>query len=169
MESPLKRALELLIVPLAAAVVFFEQTLIRMLNAITAVVARWAPIAALEAWLRKQPPWIAVLAFVAPSILILPIKFSAIYFVAHRHFMMAIVAVVIGKVLATAIVARLYVVLRPTLMTIGWFARLDTWFFFWRDRAYAYVRALPAWQKAKAAIDRMRLRLMELVSAILAR
>jgi hypothetical protein len=169
MKSSLKRALELLIVPLAAAVVFFEQTLIRMLNAITAVVARWAPIAALEAWLRKQPSWIAMLAFVAPSILILPIKFSAIFFVAHRHFMMAIAAVVIGKVLATAIVARLYVVLRPTLMKIGWFARLDTWFFFWRDRAYAYVRALPAWQKAKAAIDRMRLRLMELVSAILAR
>jgi hypothetical protein len=169
MKPSLKRALELLIIPLAAAVVFFEQTLIRMLNAITAVVARWAPIAALEAWLRKQPPWIAVLAFVAPSILILPIKFSAIFFVAHRHFMMAIAAVVIGKVLATAIVARLYVVLRPTLMTIGWFARLDTWFFFWRDRAYAYVRAIPAWQKAKAVIDGMRLRLMELVSAIFAR
>src|SRR5580692_5348317 len=115
MRAHLKYALELLIIPLAAAVVFFEQTLIRMLNAITAVVARWAPIAALEAWLRKQPPWIAVLAFVAPSILILPIKFSAIFFVAHRHFMMAIAAVVIGKVLATAIVARLYVVLRPTL------------------------------------------------------
>ena len=169
MESPLKRALELLIIPLAAAVVFFEQTLIRMLNAITAVVARWAPIAALEAWLRKQPPRIAMLAFVAPSILILPIKFSAIYFVAHRHFMMAIAAVVIGKVLATAIVARLYVVLRPTLMTIGWFARLDTWFFFWRDRAYAYVRALPAWQKAKAIIDRTRLRLVELFSGLFAR
>ena len=74
MKSSFKRALELLIVPLAAAIVFFEQTLIRMLNAITAVAARWAPIAALEAWLRKQPPWIALLAFVAPSILILPIS-----------------------------------------------------------------------------------------------
>jgi hypothetical protein len=54
-------------------------------------------------------------------------------------------------------------------MTIGWFARLDTWFFFWRDRAYGFVRSLPAWQKAKALIGRARLRLMELVSAIFAR
>lgn len=169
MKSSLKHALELLLVPLAAAVVFFEQVLIRMLNAITAVVARWAPIAALEAWLRKQPPWIALLAFVAPSILILPIKFSAIYFAAHRMFMMAIAAVAIGKILATAIVARLYVVLRPTLMTIPWFARLDTWFFYWRDRAYAFVRALPAWQKARAAIARMRLRLLELFAGLFAR
>jgi hypothetical protein len=169
MSAHLKYALELLIVPLAAAVVFFEQTLIRVLNAITAVIARWAPIAAIEVWLKKQPPWVAVIAFVMPSILILPIKFSAIFFAAHRHYAMAIAAVVIGKMLATAIVARLYVVLRPTLMTIGWFARLDTWFFFWRDRAYAFVRSLPAWQKAKAAIDRMRLRLVELFSGLFAR
>jgi hypothetical protein len=169
MKTRLKYALEILVVPLAAAVVFFEQILIRVLNAITAVVARWAPIAALEDWLRRQPPWIALLAFVAPSILILPIKFSAIYFIAHRKFAMAIAAIVIGKVLATAIVARLYVVLRPTLMTIGWFARLDIWFFFWRDRAYDFVRALPAWQKARAVIDRARLRLAALVSGIFAR
>ena len=169
MKPHLKRALELLIVPLAAAVVFFEQTLIRMLNAITAALARWAPIAALEVWLKTLPPYVALLAFVMPSILILPIKLSAIYFATHHMFMTAIAAVVIGKMLATAIVARLYVVLRPTLMTIGWFARLDTWFFFWRDRAYAFVRALPAWQKAKAVISRMRLRLMELFSALFAR
>ena len=169
MKAHLKYALELLIVPFAAAVVFLEQTLIGMLNAITAAVARWAPIAALEAWLKTLPPYVALLAFVAPSILILPIKFSAIYFAMHHMFVMAIAAVVFGKMLATAIVARLYVVLRPTLMAIGWFARLDTWFFYWRDRAYAFVRGLPAWQKAKAAIARMRLRLMELFSALFAR
>jgi hypothetical protein len=169
MKPRLKHALELLIVPLAAAVVFFEQVLIGMLNTITAVVARWTPIALMEAWLRKQPPWVAFIAFVMPSILILPIKFSALYFAAHHRFGVAIAAVVIGKMLATAIVARLYVVLRPTLMTIGWFARADTWFFFWRDKAYAFVRALPPWQKAKAMIDRTRLWLAELVSAIFAR
>jgi hypothetical protein len=169
MKQHLKYALEVILVPVAAAIVFFEQVLIRALNAATAVFARWAPIAALERWLKKQPPYVALTAFVAPSILILPIKFSAIFFAAHRHFMMAIVAVVIGKVLATAIVARLYVVLRPTLMTIGWFAKADTWFFYWRDRAYAFVRALPAWQKARAAITGMKLRLMELFAGLFAR
>ena len=169
MKSPLKHALELLIVPLAAAIVFFEQVLIGMLNTITAVVARWTPIAAIEAWLIRQPPRVALVAFVMPSILILPIKFSALFFAAHHKFGIVIAAVVIGKMLATAIVARLYVVLRPTLMTIGWFARADTWFFFWRDRAYAFVRSLPPWQKAKAVIDRARLWLAELVSAIFAR
>jgi hypothetical protein len=169
MRSPLHRFLEMLIVPLAAAVVFFEQVLIGMLNTVTAALARWAPIAALEAWLKRQPPWVALVAFVTPSILILPIKFSAIFFAAHHRYLMAIAAVVIGKMLATAILARLYVVLRPTLMTIDWFARLDTWFFFWRDRAYAYVRSLPAWQKAMALIEPVRRRLVELFSGLFAR
>jgi hypothetical protein len=169
MKSPLKHAFELLFVPLAAAVIFVEQVLIRMLNRITAALARWAPVAAIEAWLVKQPPWVALVAFVMPSILILPIKLSALFFAAHHQFVLAIAAVVIGKMLATAIVARLYVILRPTLRTIGWFARLDTWFFFWRDKAYAFVRALPAWQKTKAAVDRTRLWLAELVSGLFAR
>ena len=50
--------------------------------------------------------------------------------------------------LATALVARLYRVLHPTLMTMPWFVRAETWLFAWRDRLYAFVRAMPAWQKA---------------------
>ncbi len=49
MNRHLKRALELAFVPIAAAIIFFEQTLIRCLNVVTAALARWTPIARLEA------------------------------------------------------------------------------------------------------------------------
>lgn len=156
MKDRLKYLLELALVPVAAGIVFFEQTLIRWLNVGMAALARWTPVARLEAWLIRQPPWVAFLSFVAPSILILPIKLSALMFVAHKQFGMAVGAVIVGKILATAIVARLYRILRPTLMTIGWFAAADTWFFHWRDQAYAFVRSLPAWQKAEALVARVR-------------
>lgn len=142
--------------PLAAAVLFIEQTLIALLNLAMAALARWTPIARIEAWLLRQPPWVAFLSFVAPSILILPIKLSALFFAAHHKYGMAVGAVVVGKILATAIVARLYRILRPTLMTIRWFAAADTWFFHWRDEAYAFVRSLPAWQKASAIVARAK-------------
>ena len=74
MNRHLKRALEVAIVPLAAAIVFFEQTLIKYLNVAMAAVARWPPIARLEAWLVGLPPYAALCAFVTPSILILPIN-----------------------------------------------------------------------------------------------
>jgi len=169
MKQHLKRALEIAIVPFAAAIVFFEQTLIRYLNRVMAAVAAWPPIARLEAWLVRLPPYWALLAFVAPSILILPIKLAALWFGMHGQYSMALASVIVGKLLATAILARLYRILRPTLMTIPWFARGDTWFFYWRDRAYAFVRAMPAWQKAVALVRAMRARMTELVSALFAR
>ncbi len=169
MNHYLKRALNIAIVPFAAAVVFVEQVLIRYLSMMMVAVARWPPIARLEAWLATLPPWAAVLVFAAPSIIILPVKVSALWFAAHHRFVLATGAVVLGKLLATAILARLYRILRPTLMTLHWFAWADTRFFAWRDWAYAYVRSLPAWQKAKAIVERARAWLAELVSGLFAR
>src|SRR5262249_2692301 len=111
----------------------------------------------------------AVLAFAAPSIIILPVKVSALWFATHHRFALATSAVVLGKFLATAILARLYRILRSTLMTLRWFAWADTSFFAWRDWAYAFVKSLPAWQQVKAMVERTRAWLAELVSGLLDR
>jgi hypothetical protein len=169
MKHHLKRALEIAIVPFAAAIVFFEQTLIRYLNEVTAAIATWPPIARLEGWLTRLPPYAALAAFAAPSILILPVKLSALWFGYHHHYALAVASVVLGKLLATAILARLYRILRPTLLQLGWFAWADTRFFYWRDWAYAFVRSLPAWQKTVAMVQQMRARMAKLVSALFAR
>jgi hypothetical protein len=132
-------------------------------------VARWPPIARVEAWLVTLPPWAAVLTFAMPSLIILPVKISALWFAAHHRFALATAAVVLGKIMATAILARLYRILRPTMMTLRWFAWADTKFFAWRDWAYAFVKSLPAWQEAKALLQRVRTWLAELVSGLFAR
>ena len=169
MNPRLKRALEIAVVPFAAAVVFVEQVLIRYLNLMMVAVVRWPPIARLEARLMTLPPWAAGLTFAMPSIIILPVKVSALWFAAHHRFALAAGAVALGKLLATAILARLYRVLRPTMMQLRWFAWADTKFFAWRDWAYAFVKSLPAWQEAKALVQRARTWLAELVSGLLAR
>ncbi|MSP76737.1 MAG: hypothetical protein EXR12_11440 [Rhodospirillaceae bacterium] len=169
MNRHLKHALELLLVPFAAAIIFIEQTLIRYLNVATAWLARWTPIARLEAWLVTLPPWAALLAFVAPSLLLLPVKLAAVWFAAHGQVVFAFLAVASGKVIGTAIVARLYRILRPTLVTLPWFAWADTRFFAWRDRIYAFVRSMPAWQRAAELVQRLRRRVADLVSGLFAR
>jgi hypothetical protein len=169
MKQHLKRALEIAIVPLAAAIVFFEQTLISYLNRAMAAVARWPPVARIEAHLVRLPPYAALAAFVAPSILILPIKLIALWFAAMGHYGMALGAVIAGKMLGTAVLARLYRILRPTLMTIPWFGWADTRFFYWRDQAYAFVRALPAWKRMAALVRQLRARISGVVSGLFAR
>jgi hypothetical protein len=169
MKQQLKRALELVIVPLAAAVIFLEQTLIKYLNAAMAAVARWPPVAKLEAWLVGLPPYAALCAFVTPSILILPIKLIALWFATIGQYELALGTLIVGKMLGTAVLARLYRILRPRLMTIPWFARADTWFFYWRDQAYAFVKSLPAWKRTAALVQQFRVWIVELVSGLFAR
>jgi hypothetical protein len=70
---------------------------------------------------------------------------------------------------ATALVARLYKILRPTLLRLSWYLRAETWLFDFRDRVYGFVRALPAWQATVAAIRRTKAWLAELVSGVTSR
>jgi hypothetical protein len=169
LKHALKHTLELAFVPVMAAIVFIEDVLLHYLGLAMAAIAIWPPIARLEAWLRRLPPWGALLAFVAPSLLVLPVKLSAVWFAFHHHYGLSAASIVIGKLLATALVARLYRVLHPTLVTMPWFLRAETWLFAWRDRLYAFVRALPAWQKARELVRRTRAWMAELVSGVLPR
>jgi hypothetical protein len=165
----LKRALELLLVPVVAAIVFIEDVLLHYLGLAMAALARWPAVARLEAWLRGLPPWAAVIAFAAPSALVLPIKLSAVWFAIHHRYGLSGASIVVGKILATALVARLYRVLHPVLATMAWFRRAETWLFAWRDWLYAFMRSLPAWQIAASMVRRLRLWLAETLSDLLPR
>ena len=152
----LKHALDLVLVPLAAAWVFLEETLLHYMGLAMAAIGRWPPVARLERWLQTLPPWAAMLAFLGPMVLLLPVKVAALWFAMHEKFGWALASLVLGKMTTTALVARLYGLLRPTLVTVGWYLRAETWVFAFRDQVYAFVRALPAWQKARALVQRAR-------------
>ena len=163
MKRHLKYVLELLFVPIAAAIVFIEQVLLRYLGRAMAAIAKWPPIARLEGWLRGLPPWAALIAFAAPSLLVVPVKLAAVWFALQHRYGLSAASIVVGKMLATALVARLYQVLRPTLITMPWYLSAETWLFAWRDRLYAFVQSIPAWQKAKALVRRMRAWMRDMV------
>jgi hypothetical protein len=166
MKTHLKRALELAFIPVAAAIVFVEDVLLHYLGVAMAALAKWPPVARLERWLAALPPWAALLAFVAPSTLVLPVKLAAVFFALQGRFGLATASIVVGKMLATALLARLYQILRPTLVTMPWFLASETGLFAWRDKLYGFVRALPAWQRMKAMLQRVKVWLAELVGGL---
>lgn len=164
MKRHLKRALELLFVPIAAALVFFEEVLLHYLGVAMAAIARLPWVARLEAWLARLPPWAALIAFVAPSTLVLPVKLAAVWFAMHGEFVLAAISIGLGKIIATALVARLYKVLRPTLLHLSWYLRAETWVFSVRDRVYGFVQALAVWQAVVAISRQAKAWLAALVS-----
>lgn len=152
---------------LFAIIVIFEEWGWRPLAEALSLLARLKPIAMLEAVIARLPPYPALAVFVLPSILLLPLKLVALWLIANGHVVMASALFIGAKLAGTAIVARLFMLTRPALMQLGWFARLYNFVMPWKEAITAQVRASWAWRygrvvkarvkhAAKAAIARWR-------------
>ena len=96
----------------------------------------WTPLAALiksfhlrriEAWISSLPPYGALCAFALPAITLIPFKLVAVYLFATGYYMLGLTVLITAKLVGTALVARIFQLTSPQLLTIGWFARLHGW------------------------------------------
>ena len=136
----------------AALWIFLEEWVWDHIAAVMAWVGKLPVFRWVEARIAKLPPYPALVSFAIPWLLLLPAKFLALWLMGTGHVKTGILVFVIAKLVGTAILARLFALTKPALLTIGWFAFIHGKFTGWRDRVYAYVKALPAWQAAKAWI-----------------
>lgn len=130
----------------AALIILFEEWGWRPLSNLLGWLAAFAPIAALERLLARLPPYAALVALALPASLLLPLKFLAIWLLANEHFLSATLLFVGAKIASTALVARIFLLVKPSLMQIGWFAAAYGWFVPWKDALYAQIRASWAWR-----------------------
>ncbi|MED5621066.1 hypothetical protein [Ideonella sp. BN130291] len=105
------------------------------------------------AWLgrriRNLPPYAALGIFLLPTLALLPIKLAALWLIGKGHAGMGLLVIVAAKIAGTAIVARLFVLTRESLMRLAWFARWYGRWMTWKDTLLAHVRASVAWQRAR--------------------
>lgn len=148
----------LLAVP-AALWLVLEEWLWDGLVAFTRWVARLPIFRRLEAAIARMRPYPAMALFLVPWLTLLPAKLLSFWLIGTGRAGLGIAVFVAGKVVGTAILARLFTLTRPALLQIAWFARLYAWFTGLRDRLYAYVRSLRAYQLARTWLKALRARL----------
>jgi hypothetical protein len=141
---------------LVALVLLFEEWCWDVGGRLAARIGAWPPLRALEQRVRALPPWAALVLFVLPGLLLLPIKVLALLAIAHGHAVSGIATLVVAKIGGAAVVARMYVLTLPTLLTLAWFARCHGWFMALKDRSIAYLRASRLYQHARSASQAMR-------------
>ena len=107
---------------LLALIIVFEEWGWRPLADLLGRLARWRPWAVLETLIVRLPPYAALVVFALPTPLLLPLKFLALFLIAKGQMVLAGLLFVAAKVVATALVARLFMLTQPALMQIGWFA-----------------------------------------------
>ena len=136
----LKRALEFLL----ALIIVFEEWGWRPLADLLGRLARWRPWAAVESVIIRLPPYAALVVFALPTVLLLPLKFLALFLVANGQIFLAGLLFVAAKLVATALVARLFMLTQPALMQIGWFASVHDTLMPWKEALVERVHAVVA-------------------------
>jgi hypothetical protein len=153
--SPRSRLLAPLLY-VVALLLLVEQWLWEVGNGLAAQLATWPPLRALENGMRRLPPWAALLAFVVPGLMLLPIKFLALLAIAHGHPLVGVAVFVVAKVGGAVVVARIYVLTLPSLLALAWFARWHNRFIMFKDQLIARLRASPAYQQARRTMSTLR-------------
>src|SRR2546428_6845883 len=124
MKKRWKRLLAAPFVLIAAIVVLFEEWLWADLRRAAAAIGRLPLVRQIESLIARLPPYAALAMFAAPTLLLIPVKLAALYFIAHGRPAFGLAAVIAAKIVGTALIARIYALTHANLLRIGWFAFL---------------------------------------------
>jgi hypothetical protein len=144
------RPFRFVLLALLVVVIFIEEWGWRPLTALAAAIARWPPLAALEQAIRNAPRRVALALFLVPALLLFPVKLLALWLIQEGRATLGISVIVAAKVVGTAFVGRLFVLVEAQLMTFPWFARTVEWWRATRERVMATLRRSFVWRLARA-------------------
>ena len=113
----LRRSFEALI----ALVILFEEWGWEPLQRALAWVARLPPLAWIERRIAALPPYGALLIFMLPTLLLLPVKIAAVWLVGIGQATLGLALILVAKLIGTALLARLFKLTQPALMQLAWF------------------------------------------------
>jgi len=126
----MRRLLRPLLV-LLALVFLFEAWLWSHLAPIVGWIVARIPFAAFKARfaaaIERLPPYPTLLVFVVPVILLLPLKFIAVWLLARGYWLAALAVLALAKVVSLGVTAFIFDLTRPKLMQLAWFARFYNW------------------------------------------
>jgi hypothetical protein len=148
--SVVRSVLRAVFLPLAAAILLIEEWGWRPLSALAARLARFLPFARLEALIRRAPPRLAIVLFLVPATLLFPVKLLALWLIEGGRAALGVGLIVATKIIGTAIVGRLFVLLEPQLMQFAWFARALAAWHALKARILAAVQRTRVWRSARA-------------------
>jgi len=150
---PLSFALQVLL----ALVLLFEEWGWRPLVAAIGWLARFKLWARLELLIAGLPPYAALVALALPTSILFPLKLLSLYLLGQGQVFAAGLLFVGAKIVSTAFIARLFLLTRPALMRIGWFAAAYDVVMPWKEALFAEIRASWVWRYGRMMKTRVRL------------
>jgi len=90
--------------------------------------------------IERLPPYPALLVLAVPLAIVEPLKLTALVVAGGGHFVIGTVVMICAYAVSLFITRRLFVIVRPKLMRLPWFAALWRRFVALRSRVLARLR-----------------------------
>jgi hypothetical protein len=161
----LKKLVAAPFVLIAAVIILLEDWLWDDLARIAALIGQLPVLRSIESLVVGLPPYVALMLFAVPSLLLIPVKLAALYFIAHGKATLGFATVITAKVVGTALVARIFTLTCPQLRRIGWFAWLHDKVLAFKARLYGTIKSTAIYQ----AVHLQHLRFRAAIAARLSR
>jgi hypothetical protein len=92
--------------------------------------------------IERLPPYAALGVFIVPFIVLLPLKFLEVYFLATRNWLGAALVLIGAKLLGLGVTAFVFDATRSKLLQMAWFRRMFDWFMWAREWAHAQTEPI---------------------------
>ena len=148
------------VIVLAVLWALLDATIWRWLSALGRVLARVPVFAALERLVERLSPGWVIAVFVIPFVPLVPLlKLTELWLLANRHYFSAVVLILGTKVVGAAFSTRVFVIAKPKMMQVRWFATFYggvTWLL---DLGYRTLNGIPAWRATREWVHRVKTRI----------
>ncbi|NJD07582.1 MAG: hypothetical protein FIA97_13955 [Methylococcaceae bacterium] len=135
-----------LLLSILAIFLLFEEWLWDLLTALGRHLARLLHLARLERWLSRTSPNVALLAFAVPLAIVTPINLAALWLLARGLILQGIAMEIFAKLLGTLMVARVFALTKPQLLTFGWIDWIYSTITGWLHWAHQRIRETAVYQ-----------------------
>jgi hypothetical protein len=138
-----------ILLSLLAVFLLLEEWLWDILTAFGQQLARWLHLAKFERWLSRASPGVALVAFAIPLLIVTPVNLLAFWLLAHGLVLQGILVEVLAKLLGTLLVARVFALTKPQLLTFSGFARVYITITGWLRWAHARITETTVYRLAR--------------------
>jgi hypothetical protein len=96
-------------------------------------------LARLRQQIARLPPYPALLVVAGPLAVVEPLKLATVLIAGEGHWITSAVVLLFAYAVSLFVTHWLFVVVKPKLLTLPWFAWTWKKFVSWRDRAWRWV------------------------------
>jgi len=122
-----------------AIFLIIEEWLWDLLTAFGRSLFQWLNLEHFEQWLRQTDPTMALVAFSIPILIVAPINIVAFVLIAKGMILQGILMEVLAKLLGTLLVARVFALTKPQLLTFDFLNTIYTTITRWLHWAHGKV------------------------------